>query len=188
MALTARADFWKFFAGQALSVLGSAFSMYAIPLLVYQITGSATELSISFAAAMLSYLLFGLTCGAIADRSARKRLLIGSDLGRAAVFASISLLYYPKRLPLWWIHATSFMPTVLRILFDAEEFAAIPSLVPLDDLVRANRRIQAVYSAGFIAGPPLAGLATADVPVVVVLWIDSLMFVISTALPMWICT
>ncbi|MDQ3328416.1 MAG: MFS transporter, partial [Chloroflexota bacterium] len=139
-------------------------------------------------ATMLPYLLFGLIGGALADRSNRKRLMIGADLGRAAVIASIPLLYYFDALPLWWIYGTSFVSTMLRILFDAGEFAAIPSLVPREDLVRANGRIQAVYSAGFVAGPPLAGLAAAYVPVVDVLLLDAMTFVVSAILLAWIRT
>lgn len=61
---TERADFWRFFAGQGLSQLGSSFTQFAIPVLVYQLTGSATNLAIAGAAIGLPYLLFGLVAGA----------------------------------------------------------------------------------------------------------------------------
>src|SRR6478609_7318503 len=37
----ASADFWKFWVGQAISSLGDSFTGFALPLLVYQLTGSA---------------------------------------------------------------------------------------------------------------------------------------------------
>lgn len=186
MSSASRGDFWKFFVGQGLSVLGSSFTQFAIPLLVYQLTGSATNLSISAATTFLPYLLFGLVGGALADRSNRKRLMILTDVLRAFVLVSVPALYYLDALPLWWIYATGFVSTLLRILFDAGEFAAIPSLVSGDDLVRANGRIQAMYSAAFIAGPPLAGLVAAVTPVVNVLLIDALSFLASALLLAWI--
>ncbi|MDP9350484.1 MAG: MFS transporter, partial [Chloroflexota bacterium] len=186
MVQAQRADFWKFFVGQGLSVLGGSFTAFALPLLVYQMTGSAANLSISFASAMLPYLFFGLIGGAIADRTNRKRLMILTDLGRGAVIGSIPVLYYLDALPIWWIYVTGFISTVMRILFDAAEFAAIPSLVSGDNLVQANGRIHAVYSAAFIAGPPLAGLTASVMPIVNVLWLDALSFILSALFLAWI--
>jgi hypothetical protein len=57
---TRRPDFWIFYAGQGVSALGSSFSGFAIPLLIYQLTGSPTALALSFAAGRLPFLLFGL--------------------------------------------------------------------------------------------------------------------------------
>ncbi len=186
MSDASRSDFWKFFAGQGLSAFGSSFTGFAIPLLVYQLTGSATNLAISSAATFLPYLLFGLIGGAWADRSNRKRLMIRTDLLRAAVIASIPALYYLDALPLWWIYATGFISTTLRILFDAAQFAAVPSLVSTDDLVKANGRIQASYQTAHIAGPPLAGLVATLTPVVNVLLFDALSFIVSALFLAWI--
>ena len=44
-----------------------------------------------------------------------------------------------------------FLSSTLTIFFEAGEFAAIPSLVGMEDLVTANGRIQASYSAAAIA-------------------------------------
>ena len=37
-------DFWRFFAGQTISNLGSSVTLFALPLLVYNLTGSALNL------------------------------------------------------------------------------------------------------------------------------------------------
>ncbi len=174
-----RGDFWMFFAGQALSALGTSFTQFALPLLVYELTRSATTLAVSFASTVLPYLLFGLVGGAWADRADRKRLMIRTDLLRAAAIASVPLLYSLDALPLWWIYATGFATTTLGILFESAEFAAIPSLVSSDDLVEANGRISASFTAATLLGPPLAGLLAAVMPVAGVLGLDALSFVAS---------
>jgi hypothetical protein len=57
---------------------------------------------------------------------------------------------------------------------------AIPSLVPSsDDLVTANGRVHAGYSAAQIAGPLLAGLLITVAPVQQVLWVDAASFLVS---------
>ena len=37
-------DFWKFWSGQTISNLGSSFTGFALPLLVFKLTGSALNL------------------------------------------------------------------------------------------------------------------------------------------------
>lgn len=183
---TQHGDFWKFFTGQALSALGSSFTEFALPLLVYQLSGSATNLAISFASGMLPYLLFGLIGGAWADRADRKRLMIRVDLSKAALIASIPLLTMLHALPLWWIYAVGFLTTTLSILFNAAQFAAVPSLVASNDLVEANGRITASFTAAELLGPPLAGLIASVLPVVDLLLFDALTFGISALSLAWI--
>src|SRR5437899_8975131 len=149
-------DFWKFWTGETISNLGSSFTQFALPLLVFKLTGSALNLGIATAAAFLPYLLFGLVIGAWVDRLDRKRMMILVDLGRAAVIATIPVLAALGVLRVWQIYAVGFLSSVLTIFFESGEFAAIPSLVGKEDLVGANGKIQASYSAGAVLGPLLA--------------------------------
>jgi hypothetical protein len=57
-------NFWLLWAGQAISALGSSFTGFALPLLVYNLTGSAIYLAYATAAYFIPYLLFGLFIGA----------------------------------------------------------------------------------------------------------------------------
>ena len=173
-------DFWKYWAGQTISNLGSSVTLFALPLLVYKLTGSAVNLGISGAANFLPYLLFGLILGAWTDRVNRKRMMIFTDIARAGIIATIPLLALLGALPIWWIYVVGFVHSTLTICFESGEFAAIPSLVKQDDLVTANGRIQASYSAAQIAGPLLAGLLVAIVPLTSLLLIDALSFLVSS--------
>ncbi len=172
-------DFWKYWTGQTISNLGSSVTVFALPLLVYKLTGSALDLGIATAATFLPYLLFGLILGAWTDRVDRKRMMIGTDIARALVVASIPLLAALGLLTIWWIYVVAFVHATLRICFDAGEFAAIPSLVNRDDLVTANGRIQASYSAASIVGPLLAGVLVIRVPLPVLMLVDGFSFLLS---------
>jgi MFS family permease len=130
--------------------------MFVLPLLIFRLTGSALNLAIATAAEFLPYPLLGLIIGAWVDRVDRRRLMIVTDLGRALVIASIPALAAAGQLHVWWIYVVGFLSSTLTIAFNAAEFAAIPSLVTQDDLVAANGRIQASYSAASIVGPLLA--------------------------------
>src|SRR5882672_10673420 len=184
MAGTARlsTEFWKFWLGQTISNLGTSFTQFALPLLVFKLTGSALNLAITTAATFLPYLLFGLVIGAWVDRIDRKRLMIATDVARAVVIVSIPLLASIDRLAVEWIYVVSFLSTTLSICFNAAEFAAIPSLVPSDHseaLVTANGRIQASYSAAAVIGPLLAGALVAFVSIPLLLLIDAASFLLS---------
>jgi MFS family permease len=174
-------DFWKFWGGQTISNLGSSFTGFALPLLVFKLTHSALNLGATTAAYFVPYLLFGLVIGAWVDRVDRKRLMIAADLGRCAVIASIPLIAYAGFLSVWWIYAATFISASLTIAFDSSEFAAIPSLVVSDDLVAANGRIMASYQTAQIAGPLLAGLLVAVVRLEDILFVDAASFLVSAA-------
>jgi MFS family permease len=174
------ADFWKFWTGQTISNLGSSFTFFALPLLVFKLTGSAVSLALTTAAYFIPYLLFGLVIGAVVDRVDRKRLMIAVDLGRTAVIASIPAFAAADALSVWWIYAVSFLTATLTIAFDSSEFAAIPSLVDRDDLVTANGRIMASYQGATFAGPILAGaLVGGGLSIEYVLLVDAGSFVAS---------
>jgi MFS family permease len=183
-----RGDFWKFWAGQTISNLGSSFTNFVLPLIVYKLTGSAISLALTTAANMLPYLLFGLVIGAWADRLNRKRLMIAVDLTNMLLIASIPLLASRGQLSIWWIYAVGFNASTVGIAFQSAEFAAIPSLVSQGDLVTANGRIQASFSAAQVIGPLLAGLLVATVSIYNLLWIDALSFGLSALSLAWIRT
>ncbi|GHO91238.1 MFS transporter [Reticulibacter mediterranei] len=174
-----RSDFWKYWTGQTISNLGSSITLFALPLLVYKLTGSSINLGISTAANFLPYLLFGLLLGAWTDRVDRKRMMIFTDGARAVVIALIPILALSGSLNVWWIYAVGFVHSILTICFESGQFAAIPSLVNQDDLVTANGRIQASYSGASILGPLLAGALVTIMSLQMLMFLDAASFLLS---------
>ncbi|HEY1387594.1 MAG TPA: MFS transporter [Ktedonobacterales bacterium] len=176
---SASLDFWKFWTGETISSLGSSFTQFALPLLVFKLTGSALNLGIAFAFSFLPYLLFGLVIGAWVDRLDRKRVMILADLGQALVVAAIPVLFFVGALTIWSVYAVAFLSTTLHIFTDASQFAAIPSLVDQNDLVSANGRIQASFFGATILGPVLAGVLITVMPAPTLLLLDAASFLVS---------
>jgi MFS family permease len=172
-------DFAKFWVGQTISNLGSSFTQWAVPLLVFQLTHSAVSLGAAVAATFLPYLLFGLPLGAWMDRVDRKRAMIALDSINALVILSVPLAAQSGHLTVWWIYGVTFIQSTVFIAFSAGEFAAIPSLVSTDDLVTANGRIQATFSAAQVAGPLLAGALISFLPLAWVMAFDAGSFAVS---------
>jgi MFS family permease len=172
-------DFQLFFGGQLLSNLGGSVTLFLLPLVVFVLTGSALNLAVTTAAEFIPYLLFGLIIGAYVDRLPRRSLMIIADVVRAALIASIPVLAAAGLLEVWWIYIVGFLSSTMSIFFNNAEFAAIPSLVGRDDLVTANGRVSAAYSATGIIGPLLAGGLLASLHATTVLYVDAASFVIS---------
>ena len=172
-------DFVKFWAGQTISNLGSSFTQWAVPLLVYQLTHSPVYLGVATAATFVPYLLFGLPIGAWMDRIDRKKAMIALDWINVVVILSIPIVAELGHLTVWWIFGVTFIQSTIFIAFSAGEFAAIPSLVGTDDLVTANGRIQATYSAAQVLGPLLAGASLSLLPLTWVMAFDAGSFAVS---------
>ena len=70
-------------AGQAVTLLGDYVALLALPLFVYELTGSSLYLGLTTAFETLPTLLFGFAVGVALDRIPMKRALVIADLGRA---------------------------------------------------------------------------------------------------------
>ncbi len=174
-------DFWLYFGGQLISQVGSSFTLFALPLLVFKLTHSATNLALTTASNLVPYLLFGLVLGALVDRVNRRRMMLLTDVGRAVVITVLPVLALFGALRVEDIYAVAFVQSTLGILFNVGQFAAIPSLVGRDDLVAANGRIMATNSAGQIFGPVLAGVLVTLMSPADLLFFDAASFAVSAA-------
>src|SRR3954468_3608963 len=83
-------DFRLLLFGQTTSQLGAQVSGIAIPLLaVLVLHASALEVGIVNASGTLAFAVIGLPVGAWTDRWPRRRILIASDVVRAALLATL---------------------------------------------------------------------------------------------------
>lgn len=151
-------------------------------MLVFELTGSAIDLALASAAGLLPYLLFGLLIGTWVDRVDRKRLMVITDLSRALMFTCFPLLALSSLLNIYWIYLFAFTSSILSTCFDAANFAAVPMLVPEEELVSANGRIQAGFSLAYILGSLLAPLLITIGPLPILFWIDAASFLVSAGL------
>ncbi|HEV8534674.1 MAG TPA: MFS transporter [Candidatus Limnocylindria bacterium] len=172
-------DFWKFWTGETVSAFGTSVTQFAMPLIVFKLTGSAVALGAAAAMFTIPHLLFGLAIGAWTDRTDRKRLMVAVDLLAALTVASVPIVAGLGALSIWWVLAVLFATSTLSIFFETAQFGAIPSLVDRDDLVTANGRIQASFAAATVLGPLAAGALLVLVPLETVLYIDAASFVVS---------
>src|SRR6187399_329808 len=124
-------------------------------------------------------LFLGMVAGAIADRSDRKRMMFLADLGRAGLTALIPISVALGGPTMAVILLVAAPTSILRSFFLAGYTASVPALVGRSQIGRANSYFEAVYSAGYIIGPAIAGVLAATIGPGPTIAIDALSFALS---------
>lgn len=174
--------FARLWAGETLSSTGMQITAIAIPIIVIaELGASAAQVTLLSMTESLAVILFGLLGGTAADLVNRRRLLIVSNLLRAAVIVLIPASFYFgfESLPL--ILGVVFVTAGLGVLFDSAMSGYIRDLVPTPLLVRANGYMQATQSTGEVGGPSLAGVLVALVSAPWAIVLDALSYLTSAA-------
>ena len=77
----------------------------------------------------------GIFIGAWVDRRRRLPILIGSDLGRAALLAVIPISYYMDVLSIWLIYIVAFGLGLLTMVFSIGYRSLLPAVIAKSELV-----------------------------------------------------
>jgi predicted MFS family arabinose efflux permease len=150
-------DFLLLWSGQVVSTVGSEVSQLAFPLLVLALTHSARDAGLVGFARALPFLLLYLPAGAYVDRWDRKRVMLVADAGRALALGSVAFWLALGRPPLIWLAVTSFVEGSLFVFFQLSESAALPQIVPREQLSQAIAQNQARMQGAGLVGSPLGG-------------------------------
>ena len=183
--------FRRYWLARVISLLGSAVTYLALPVLVYQVTGSSLWTALVTFAEGAPYLCVGLLAGAVADRLDRRRLMVATDLASAAVLASVPAAYAAGVLTAPHLLVAAFAVQTLFVFFDAANFGALPVLVGRDRIVAAQAALMGTGTVMELVVPALAGAALAVVAAAPLLAVDAVSFVCSALLlraitrPLW---
>ena len=172
-------DFSIFWLGQALSALGDAFALIALPLLVLQATGSVAQMGLLTGAFGVGQLIAGLFSGALVDRVDRRRLMILCDTGRCLLYGAAPLGWWALGPRLWLLYAVVIGGAIFGNIFQVAYITAVANLVEADQLTEANGRLQATLGLAFVLGPALAGLISARFGPAQAIGLDAMTFAVS---------
>ena len=127
---SAQRRFLQLWAGQSVSLVGSQVTLLALPLTVIRtLQATPLQLGILSAAEFAPYLLVTLFAGVWVDRSRRWPVLIGADVGWAALLALIPLGATLGLLRIEALYVIAFAFGELTVLFDPAYQSDLPSLV-----------------------------------------------------------
>jgi dTMP kinase len=127
--------FARLLAAMSVSSFGDWVGFVAVTAIVHSLGGGSASLAVSgvMLARTLPAFLFGPIAGSFVDRLDRKRLMIGADLGRAALYLSMAFIG-----KLWAIYLLSFVIECLSLLWGPARDASLPNMVPRRQLANAN--------------------------------------------------
>ena len=175
--------FRRFWAGQTLSLFGDQVSAIAIPILaVVVLQASATELGLLTAASRVPIVLIGLFVGVWVDRVRRRRLMIMTDLARAAVLLAIPVAAAAGLLAMPLLLLVAFLVSALGVVFQISASAFLRTLLPADRLIDGNARLTQSGALGRIAGPGLGGALVQAVTAPIAILIDVASYLVSAIL------
>jgi MFS family permease len=183
-------------AGQLVSSSGDALFLLSVAWVAGRAGGDATSVGGAVFLAALPFLLFGPFAGALADRWDRRRLMIASDLARAALLLALpALADLVGGLSVALVGGTAFVVATLSTPFLPARDALLPDLAAGRPLARWNAAIQTSWQLAQILGLLLGGLLLAGAAasaqdevrgVLRILQYDGLTFVVSALALAWI--
>ena len=173
--------FRRFWAGQAVSLLGDQITMIALPLVaVLALDANAAQMGYLVAAELAPNLLFSLHAGAWADRHARKRqTMIATDLGRALLLGSLPLAYAFDALTFPHMLVVAFLMGTLSVLFNVSYNSLFVTLFPRDRYVEGSSIMNGSRALSFVAGPSIGGVLVQLLSAPVTLVADACSYVVS---------
>lgn len=175
--------FLRLWAAETISHFGSSITGIALPFVAITLLNAGPlEVAILNLADFLPFLLIGLLAGALVDRLPRRAVLIGGDLGRAALILTIPIAYLAGLLTLTQLIAVGFSVGVLTVFFDVAYQAYLPSLIGREDLVEGNSKLEFSRSAAGLLGPGLGGLLVDILRAPVAMLVDAASFLVSAIL------
>ncbi len=152
-------DFMKLWTGQTISQLGDEVTQLAIPL-VAALTLEVTPLRVRPARPSSSSCPSSCSPSRPASGSTGcggEPILIGANLGRAALLTSIPVAFVGGWLTIWQLYVVAFAIGCLEVFFDVAYQSYLPSVVERDRLVEGNAKLELSVSATMFVGPTVAG-------------------------------
>ncbi|HLJ53711.1 MAG TPA: MFS transporter [Chthonomonadaceae bacterium] len=142
--LAGNCDFGRLWAARAVSDFGSMVSRTALSFTaILYLKATPGQLGLLLAVSLAPRLVAGPVAGVLADRMPRRTLMVGADIGRALLLATVPAAALVGRLTIAHLILVTALAGALGLLFDVASGAYLPAIVPAPDLIGANSRLTA---------------------------------------------
>jgi MFS family permease len=159
------------------SAVGTYLAALALAVDIFDRTDSGRWLAALLIADFLPIVVIGLTLGPLVDRLSRRRLMIVSDLVRAATFVALPFVDQPAL-----IVALAAVNGVATGFFRPAVWAGLPNLVADGEREQATSLLSTVEHVAWTIGPAAAGLLLAASGPDLAYWINAVTFLVSASL------
>ncbi|RDI41093.1 MFS transporter [Falsibacillus pallidus] len=160
--------------GLGISTLGDFIYLVAINVLVLKLTGSAAAVAGLWIIGPIASMLTKFWSGSIIDRLNIRRIMIGTDIIRAAFVAII-----PFFSSIWPIYVCLFILSISKSFSEPATITYITNIVPEKGRKQFNSFRSLISSSAFLIGPAISGLLLLVFSVSVSIWINAFSFIVS---------
>jgi MFS family permease len=181
-AVLRRGDFRLLWAAQALGQLADKFLMFALIIVVYDLTKRSTTQSVLMIAYTLPSILFSAPAGVYADRHDKRGLMLATNLLRGMLVLLIPLSQAIPNLrgQAWPLLIVTLLFSSVGQLFAPAEAASIPFLVARPQIMVATSLFTTTMIITLVAGVPVATLSLRLFGDQAPFWIASALFGFAT--------
>ncbi len=175
-------DFKYLFLGQSASAVGDQVVIVALALYITQRTGSATDLGLVLAAQSLPMIVLLLFGGVWADRLPRHRIMIVTDLVRAALHAVLAGMILAGGASVTEMVVIEALFGAARAFFQPAYTGLLPQTIS-EELVQDARALsESTANAAILVGPALGTALVLGVGAGEAFAFDTVTFLLSAAL------
>ena len=151
-------DFRRLWLTGIVTVIGANLTIFAVPVQLYALTQNSAYVGLSGLFALVPLIVFGLWGGAWADAMDRRLLLIIASCGLAVASVLLWLQAALAMNNVWVVLCLLAVQQSFYAINSPTRAAAIPRMLPGDQLPAANSLNMTVMQFGAIVGPLLAGV------------------------------
>jgi MFS family permease len=169
-------NYRRYFAGHAVSVIGTWMQRVGQDWLVFQLTHSTVALGMSMAAQFLPVLFGGVWGGVVVDRVDKRRLIMTTQLAQAVLAGILAVTTLTGIVNLTLVYVMAFLLGVVTVFDVPARQAFVSELVGRDDIVNALALNSTVHNAGRLVGPAVAGAVIASAGVGVTFVVNAVSF------------
>jgi Na+/melibiose symporter-like transporter len=172
------ADFKRLWAAQVVSAFGSRITRTALPIIaVTTLDQPDSVIGVLMAMQLAPGVVLAMFAGGLVDRGDKRRLLIGADLLRAAVVASLTVAWVLGVLSMVHLIIVGAIVGAATALFQITDTSYLPTLIGKDQLSDGNSKLESTEAVAEITGPASAGLLIAAIGAPLAVVVDALSYV-----------
>jgi predicted MFS family arabinose efflux permease len=179
-------DFRLLFAGELVSLLGTAVAPIAIAFAVLGLTGSATDLGYVLAAGWAPQVVFILIGGVLGDRLPRNLVMVGANLLSAVAQGVAAGLLLAGVAQVWQLALLQAVRGTATALFFPAAQAVVPEIVETELLQPANAMIRLAQNGSTVLGAGIGGIVVAAAGPGWAIAFDAATYLASALVLLWI--
>jgi predicted MFS family arabinose efflux permease len=156
-------NFRLLFAARTISFFGTNLAPIAVAFAILGLTGSATDVGLSFAAWTLAQISTLLVGGVVADRLPRRLVMVASDTANLCVRCTMGALLVAGVAHVWELVALQAVGGAATAFYSPASSGLVPETVPARMLQQANAFMSIARYAAFPLGAAVGGTLVATI-------------------------